>query len=87
MLQIVRIVYGRDMSDPKESRYLAQFGKTLADIRKQRGLTQEGLAEKAGITSLSLSFIEQGRRWPRIATTVRIAKCLDVPVAKLFEKI
>lgn len=75
------------MNDPKESRYLAQFGKTLAEIRKQRGDTQESLAEKAGMTTLSLSYIEQGRRWPRIATTVRIAKCLDVPLAKLFEKI
>jgi len=75
------------MSDPKESRYLATFGKTIAEWRRERGYTQETLAEKAGITTLSLSYIEQGRRWPRIATTARIAKCLGVPVAKFFEKL
>jgi transcriptional regulator with XRE-family HTH domain len=72
------------MNDPKESKYLKAFGKRVADIRRSRGLTQEQLAERANITALSIGYIEQGRRWPRIATLQKLAKCLGVPIAELF---
>lgn len=77
--------YSERMSDVKESKYLAAFGKRFAEIRRSRGLTQEQLAEKANITPLSVGFIEQGRRWPRIATLHKLAKCLNVSVADLFK--
>jgi len=73
------------MNDSKESKYLKAFGKRVAEIRKSRGLTQEQLAEKADVTSLSISYIEQGRRWPRLLTLQKLAKCLGVPVADLFK--
>lgn len=73
------------MNDPKESKYLKAFGKRLAEVRRSRGYTQERLAEKANITTLSLGYIEQGRRWPRIATLQKLAKCLDVSIAELFK--
>lgn len=73
------------MSNINEAKYLSAFGKRLAQIRKERGYTQERLAEKADISSLSLSFIEQGRRWPRIATLHKIAICLDVSIDDLFK--
>jgi transcriptional regulator with XRE-family HTH domain len=73
------------MNDPKESKYLKAFGKRLADVRRSRGFTQESLAEKANITALSLGYIEQGRRWPRIATLQKLAKCLNVPIGEFFK--
>ena len=73
------------MSEQKETRYLAAFGKRFAEIRKSRGLTQEALADKAGITVLSIGFIEQGRRWPRIATLHKLATCLNVSIDELFK--
>lgn len=72
------------MSDQKESRYLAAFGKRLAELRRKRQLTQEQLAERADVTVLSIGFIEQGRRWPRIATLHKLARCLEVEVMELF---
>lgn len=75
------------MSDPTESKYLKAFGKRFAEVRRARGLTQEQLAEMAGITPLSISFIEQGRRWPRISTLQKLAKCLKVPIAEFFKGI
>ncbi len=68
----------RVMSSPSEVRYLKEFGARFAEIRRTRGLTQEQLAEMADITTLSVSFIEQGRRWPRLATLHKLAKCLGV---------
>jgi len=73
------------MSTPKEAAYLKAFGKRLADVRRSRKLTQEQLAEKADITPLSVAYIEQGRRWPRLATLQKLAKCLGVPVSELFK--
>ena len=73
------------MNDPKESKYLKAFGKRLAEVRRSRGYTQEQLAEKANITALSLGYIEQGRRWPRLVTLQRLASCLSVPVGEFFK--
>lgn len=68
-----------------ESKHLKAFGKRVADIRRGKGLTQEQLAERMDVTPLSIGFIEQGRRWPRLATLQKLAKCLNVPVAELFK--
>lgn len=73
------------MNVSKDSRYLKAFGKRIAEVRRSRGLTQEQLAEQADITSLSLSYIEQGRRWPRIATLHKLADCLNVSIAEFFK--
>ena len=73
------------MTDSKEAKYLKAFGKRVAEVRRSRGYTQESLAEKANITALSLGYIEQGRRWPRIATMHRLADCLGVRLADLFK--
>lgn len=72
--------------DAKETKYLKAFGKRVAEVRKANGLTQESLAEKADVTALTVSYIEQGRQWPRISTLQKLAKCLDVPVAELFRE-
>jgi transcriptional regulator with XRE-family HTH domain len=73
------------MNNPKESIYLKAFGQRVAEVRRKRGYTQEQLAEKADITTLSLGYIEQGRRWPRIATLQKLAKCLDVSIVEFFK--
>ena len=73
------------MSNSQESKYLNAFGKRVAEVRKSRGITQEQLAERADLTSLAISFVEQGRRWPRIITVHKIAKALGVQVDELFK--
>lgn len=73
------------MSDSKEAKYLKAFGKRVAEVRRQRGFTQERLAAEADITPLSIGFIEQGRRWPRIATLHKLADCLGVRIEDFFK--
>ena len=75
------------MSDAAETKLLKAFGKRVAEIRRKRGLTQEQLAEKADITPLSIPFIEQGRRWPRLATLNKLAKCLDVSPSEFLKNL
>jgi transcriptional regulator with XRE-family HTH domain len=73
------------MNDSNEAKLLKAFGKRVAEIRRARGLTQEQLAEKANITPLSIGYIEQGRRWPRLVTLNKLAKCLDVSASEFLK--
>jgi transcriptional regulator with XRE-family HTH domain len=55
-------------------------------LRKQRDLTQEQLARRAGITQGHLSQLEAGGRLnPGAATLKRLARALDVSLAELLE--
>jgi len=71
--------------DASETKYLKAFGKRLAEVRRAKGFTQESLADKANVTALTVSYIEQGRQWPRISTLQKLAKCLGVSVSELFK--
>lgn len=51
-------------------------GKRVAEIRKQRKLTQEQLAEKANISSNYLSHIETSRSIPSLETLVDLCEAL-----------
>jgi|WetSurSiteA1Bulk_404760.scaffolds.fasta_scaffold640434_1 transcriptional regulator with XRE-family HTH domain len=52
----------------------------LLDIRKQRKLTQEQLAEKSGVTQETISAIELGKiKNPSYKIVISLAKALRVP--------
>ncbi len=39
---------------------LSELGKTIKNLRKQKGLSQESLAQQSGISRATLSKIENG---------------------------
>lgn len=53
-----------------------QGGKTLQDIRKKKGLTQEELGEKAGISTVTVSRIERGVLVPSLVTLTSLCNAL-----------
>ena len=57
---------------------LAGIGRRIAEIRREVGLTQEQLAEKADISVVHLSNIERGKKWPGLPVLIRIAEALEV---------
>lgn len=63
------------------------LAENLRDLRKQRGLTQEGLAERADISAQSVHYIESQRRWPSAEMIAALAKALKVSEPELFEDI
>jgi len=73
------------MSNSLENKQLAAFGRRLAEVRKQKGFTQQQLAEELEISLVSIGYIEIGKRWPRLMTLHRIAKVLDVKLEQLFK--
>jgi transcriptional regulator with XRE-family HTH domain len=62
----------------------SQFGERLRSLRKQRGLTQESLAEALGVSVDLVSMIERGLRAPSFDTLERLADALSVRVSALF---
>lgn len=55
------------------------LGRTLADIRKRRGLTQKSLADHTGLTVNYISLVENGERGISTDTLNSIATALQVP--------
>lgn len=45
-----------------------QIGKNIAQLRKERGLSQRELAEKAGITHSAISSIENAKVSPSVSS-------------------
>lgn len=68
----------------REQEFLSSFGKRLALVRKQKSMTQEGLAELVEVHRTYIGFIEQGKRNPSIGNIYKIATALKVPVKSLF---
>ncbi|VVT31924.1 helix-turn-helix transcriptional regulator [Rhizobium sp. EC-SD404] len=62
-----------------------QFGTTLKQLRKLRGLTQEDLAQLTGRSVDAVSQWERGVNWPSFDTLVRLSEALDVRAAAFFE--
>lgn len=53
-------------------------GRNAARIRTEKGLTQEQLAERSGLSQQYLSGLERGKRNPTIVTLYEIASALGV---------
>lgn len=63
------------------------IGINLRRERRERGLSQEGLAEKAGLSKDLIQKLEQGRRaTARVTTLAKLANALDVEVSQLVDK-
>lgn len=61
------------------------FGKHLKLIRNEMGLTQEKLAEKAGVHSTYIGKIESGKSNPSLLMIYKISRALKIKLTKLFE--
>lgn len=61
------------------------FGETLAEMRKRKGITQEALAAKLYVTRHAVSRWERGEVVPGIDMIKLIANVLDEPVVRLID--
>lgn len=63
---------------------MEEIGRNIARARKRAGLTQEGLAEKTGVTAQAVSKWENGHNLPDIENLMSIAEILDIPYTALL---
>ncbi|MBK8002027.1 MAG: helix-turn-helix transcriptional regulator [Verrucomicrobia bacterium] len=68
---------------PKRDTVLAALGQNVRRRREARELTQEKLAEKAGLDPTYISGIERGLRNPGIKNVAKLAKALGFSTAEL----
>ena len=61
-----------------------EFNKKLQELRKQKGLTQEELAEKLYVSRTAVSKWESGRGYPSIDSLKAIARLFSVTVDELL---
>jgi len=61
-----------------------RLGRRIYDFRKQSGLTQAALAERAKISNEFMSAVERGAKLPSLPVLERIAAGLRVELKDLF---
>jgi transcriptional regulator with XRE-family HTH domain len=62
-----------------QQREIGSFGEQLRLFRERIGLTQEELAERAGLSAQGISALERGlRRRPYLPTVRALAEALDL---------
>lgn len=54
------------------------FGQRIKELRKERSLTQEKLAELIGIDTRNLIKIENGQTFPRVNTLDKLIEVFDI---------
>ena len=61
-----------------------EFNEKLQELRKQKGLTQEQLAEQLYVSRAAVSKWESGRGYPNIDSLKEISKYFEVSLDELL---
>ena len=61
-----------------------QIGRTVRRHRESAKLSQEELADRAGLHRTYISLLERGRRNPSVDALGKIAGALGVPASRLL---
>ena len=62
-----------------------KLGKRIADLRREKGLTQVQLAKMTGYSVEFISLVERGVNGPSIAGLEKFGMALNVDVTDLFD--
>ena len=60
------------------------IGRRIKEARQGKGLSQEALSEKIGMSAKYLSSIERGKENPTLDTLIKLADALEVETSELF---
>jgi HTH-type transcriptional regulator / antitoxin HipB len=88
-----RLVPGDNLDDPEiragyeEARRAIELGAMVRQLRLDIGLSQEELAQRAGMTQPALSRLERGGGIPTIAVLDRIANALQATLTVSFTRV
>ncbi len=61
------------------------LGKRIKELRKERSMTQEQLAELIGIDPRNLIKIENGQTFPRVQTLDKLIEIFDINPEEIFK--
>ncbi len=63
------------------------FGRVLKELRKEKNVSQEKLAELSNLDRTFISLLERGLRQPSLSTLFKISKSLNIPASKIIERV
>lgn len=63
--------------------YYHRIGRNIRRLRREKGMTQEALAEAAGLSIKMIQKLENGQRGFRMETVIRISVILDISLDSL----
>ena len=75
------------MTEEKWRAIKQMLGYRVITLRIESGLSQEELADRAGISRANVSHVERGHHAPNLATLVCIARGLGITANELIEGI
>jgi transcriptional regulator with XRE-family HTH domain len=61
-----------------------KFGAIVRRLREARGLTQEQLAERSGVSGTYIGFIERGDNVPTLTIVLDLAAGLGISASELL---
>ena len=61
-----------------------KVGMNIRVARIKRGISQEGLADMAGLARSTMGIVERGEQSPSIQTISKVANALEIDLHKLF---
>lgn len=67
-----------------KSEILIQFGNRVKELRKAQNMSQEDLADAAGLHRTYIGMIERAEKNITLVNIEKIAKALDTPINKLL---
>ncbi|MGN0733405.1 MAG: helix-turn-helix transcriptional regulator [Emergencia sp.] len=56
----------------------------IQDLRKEKSLTQQGLAEKLGVSRQTIISLENGKYNPSITLAYKLAKIFGLTIEEVF---
>lgn len=78
----IKLAFGGEQKTNKVLK--KKLGQKIVSLRKNKGLTQEDLAELSGYSVEFISLIERGINAPTIDGLEKLARALDVEVDIIF---
>lgn len=66
-------------------RTLYALAKRIKQFRLDKGISQEELAHRSGLSRTGMGFLETGKRWPRLDTLIKVADGLSISVDELVK--
>lgn len=64
-----------------------EFGALVRQLRLEKGMSQERLAELCGLHRNYVGAVERAERTPSIVTADKLAKALGTTLSNLFSKV
>lgn len=68
-----------------KNEYYIAIGAKIVAIRTEKGLRQEDLAEKMGVSRMQLYRIENGKVNPTVGSLLDICSALNIKIVELLD--